>query len=501
MNGPPPQSDRRRPRALLGPLLRNLRRHPFRTFIVDDQRGWRGIHLYLGALYLARAIERASPNRRIGLMLPTSGMFPLAAMATWLLGRTAVPLNYLLRPQELAYVIGDAELDLVVTVRPMIERFGELPEGVRPLFLEDLERGGIPPFRRAPAEDPARTAVLIYTSGTSGRPKGVELSVAALAANVSQCAEWGAVTERDVFLGVLPQFHCFGLTVLTLLPLTAGGKVVYTARFVPRRLFELMRRHRPTGFVGIPAMYNALLSDRKATSADFTSYRYLISGGEPLSSRVRERFEERFGITISQGYGLTETSAVLNWCRPEDGKPESVGKPLPGVEEVVTDIRGNPLPPGEEGEIRVRGPNLMTRYFKLPELTARAFDANGYFKTGDLGRIDESGHLFITGRISDLIIIAGENVFPTEIEEVLNTHPSVADSAVIGVPDPARGQVPVAFIELAEGATFDETALRAHCREHLATYKVPRSVQVIDELPRTPTGKVLRRALPVPAVR
>jgi len=483
------------PSSILLTVLRGILRRPWKVMIVDDQRRWRGIHIVVGALFVASVIARRTSQRRVGVMVPTSGMFPVVTIATWLLGRTVVPLNYLLRPDDLAYVIDDAELDLVVTVRPMLERFGELPPRVSPLFLEDVSRRAIPRPRLPKRRRSRSTAVLIYTSGTSGRPKGVELSSAAIAANVGQCAEWGRVTNRDTFLGVLPQFHCFGLTVLTLLPLAVGGRVVYTARFVPRRLFELIREHRPTGFVGVPAMYRALLADRSASSDDFRSFRYLICGGEPLPPELRAQFEERFGLGINQGYGLTETGPVINWNRPEDGQALSVGRALPGVEERIVDAQGRQLPAGQEGEIIVRGPNLMTRYFKLPVVTAGAIDAAGFFHTGDLGRIDADGYLTITGRMSDLIIIAGENVFPTEIEDVLNAHPEIKESAVVGVSDPSRGQVPIAFVLSEEGTAVDEASIRAFCRDHLAGYKVPRRVLAVDELPRSATGKVLRHAL------
>jgi long-chain acyl-CoA synthetase len=487
----------RYPPSILPTIIRRLLLRPWRVVVVDDQRAWRGIALYVGALFLASFIERQTRRRRVGIMLPTSGMFPMALLATWLVRHTAVPLNYLLKPAELEYVIRDAELDAVVTVRPMLERFGNLPAGVTPLFLEDLPRKSIPRLRLTPRPRPSATAVLIYTSGTSGRPKGVQLTEANIAANVTQCAEWGAVTARDVFLGVLPQFHSFGLTVLTLLPLATGGRAVYAAQFRPRHILDLVRKYRPTGFVGIPAMYNALLTYRHARPDDFRSFRYLIAGGEPLPSRLREAFEQRFGITICQGYGLTETGPVLNWLRPQDHRPESVGKPLPGVEEVIVDAAGRPLPADEVGEIRVRGPNVMKGYFKLPEANRKAFDEAGFFRTGDLGRFDAAGNLFITGRISDLIIVAGENVYPGEVEEVINAFPGVADSSVVGMPDSSRGQVPAAFVEPEAGAAVDEGAVRAWCRERLAPYKVPRVVRVIEKLPRTATGKVARKELPL----
>ncbi|MFN0096728.1 MAG: class I adenylate-forming enzyme family protein [Dehalococcoidia bacterium] len=488
------------PDSLVPQVVRSLLRRPWRIAVVDDQRTWRAYAVLVGAWFAASWVGRGSKAKRVGIMLPTSGMFPVALLGVWLARRTPVPLNYLLKPSELEYVIRDAELDAVITVRPMLERFGDLPEGVTPLFLEDMPRRGIPRPRFRVRFKPAETAILLYTSGTSGKPKGVELTHRGVAANVIQSRIWGQVTRADVFLGVLPQFHAFGLTVLTLLPMATGSLAVYTAEFKTANLRELMRKHHPTGFIGVPAMYNAFLLDRRATADDFSSFRFLISGGEPLPPRVKEKFESRFGRTISQGYGLTETGPVLNWLRPQDHRPESVGKPLPGVDEIIVDEAGRRLPPGQAGEVRVKGPNVMKGYFKLPEANAKAFDRDGYLKTGDIGMFDEAGNLYLTGRISDLIIVAGENVYPREVEEVINGCPGVADSSVTGVPDDARGQVPAAFVELAEDADLDETAIRAWCRERLARYKVPRYVVIVEKLPRTATNKVARKELPLDLV-
>jgi len=463
--------------------------------VIDDQRTWRSFELLIGAYHLAKKLEASSSAQRIGVMVPTSGLFPLSAIAVWMLGRTLVPLNYLLSSEELAYVIKDAELDVVVTVRPMLEHVGGLPAGVTPVFLEDLATRGVPPFRRArrlPADEPA---VILYTSGTSGRPKGVMLSDENLSANVEQCTEWARFTDGDVLLGVLPQFHSFGLTVLSLLPLAVGCRAIYTARFVPRRLIQLLRTHRPTAFIAIPSMYNALLSARDAAPEDFASLRYVVSGGEPLPAAVYNAFREKFNITINEGYGLTETSPATHWCRPHEHRVKSVGRALPRVETRIVSPEGRELPVGEDGEIRLRGPNVMKGYFKLPEQTAAVFDEEGWFKTGDMGRLDAEGFLAITGRIKEMLIIGGENVFPREIEEVLNGHDTVKDSAVIGMQDESRGEVPIAFVELKEGATFDEASLRAHCRTLLAGYKVPKEIRVLDALPRNATGKIMRRQL------
>jgi long-chain acyl-CoA synthetase len=267
---------------------------------------------------------------------------------------------------------------------------------------------------------------------------------------------------------------------------------------MPRRLLELMRGHKPTAFIAIPSMLAALLGAKSATAEDFKSIKYFVSGAEPLPEAIFEGFRERFGVTINEGYGLTETSPVANWCRPNEFRRKSVGKPMPGMQEMIIGGDGaneSPLGANQDGEIRLKGPNVMKGYYKLPEQTAAVFDANGYFRTGDMGRFDDDGFLYITGRIKEMLIIGGENVFPREIEEVLDKHPSVAASAVIGVQDESRGEVAVAFVELKEDATFDEIALRKHCREHLAQFKVPRDIRLIEKLPRNPTGKIMRREL------
>ena len=493
-------------------VLRKLLTTPFRVAAIDDQRSWRGIDLIVGAWHLAKHIERTTTRTHLGVMLPTSGLFPMTLIAGWMLGRTVVPLNYLLKREELEYVIIDAELDAVVTVQPMLAMFGEMPPHIKTIKLEELKFKGFPPIRLPKKRPDDFVAVLLYTSGTSGKPKGVMLTAGNIASNIKQCMEWVGFTHNDVVLGVMPQFHSFGLTGLTILPLCAGAKVVFTARFAVKKILDLMQTHKPTAFIAIPSMYNALLASKSATPEHFKSLKYTVSGGEPLPEAVFDGYRERFGVTINEGYGLTETSPVTNWCRPHEFRRRSVGKPLPRVEEIIVGpneeiiaratsegldkgIKASRHQGNEDGEIRIKGPNVMKGYYKLPELTAQVFDANGYFKTGDMGRFDDDGHLYITGRIKEMLIIGGENVFPREIEDVLDTHPSVHASAVIGIMDESRGEVPIAFVELIEGATFDERELRSYCRDRLAQFKVPRDIRQIDQLPRNPTGKIMRREL------
>ncbi len=491
------------------PIIRSLLASPTRTAVIDDRRSYRAAEILAGAAHLAAHLAPRSRSGTIGLLLPTSGAFPIAALAGWTLGKTIVPINYLLRPEEIRFVIRDCGCDTIVTAQPMLDFLAkdlgtivEDGDGAPTMLvrMEDVPFTGFPEpiFPASTGDDDL--AVLLYTSGTSGRPKGVMLTHANLEANVRQVRDWARFTSRDVMLGVLPQFHSFGLTVLTLLPLTFSIRVVYSAKFLPPRIVKLFRQHRPTIFVAVPSMYNALLSAKDASPADFASLRYTVSGGEPLPDDVARRFRDRFGVTLNEGYGLTETSPVTNWCRPESYRPHSVGEALPGVlERIVDPATGRVLPAGLDGEVQIAGPNVMAGYYRLPEETARAFTPDGFFRTGDIGRFDEDGHLFITGRLKEMLIIGGENVFPREIEEVVARHPDVGACAVIGRPDPMRGEVPIAFVEPKEGRTLDANALRAWSRAHLPGYKSPDEVVVMAQLPRNPTGKIMRRELRPPA--
>jgi len=481
---------------VLRPILRHTLRSPGQIAVIDDQRRWRYADLVGGALHLAEKLEAITGRANIGILLPTGGAMPMSLIATWLLGRTAVPINYLQNEKDRQYIIDDAEVDTVITAGPMLDFLGSRPRNVRLIELDRMKFEGPPPLRWPPRLDASDRAVILYTSGTSGRPKGVMLTHGNLASNIYNTIAHVGLTDADTFLGVLPQFHSFGLTGLTLLPLCMGAKVVYTARFVPRKIVELIRDHRPQVFMAIPSMYGALLTVKDAAAEDLSPVRLAISGGEPLPRAVFDNFRERFGVTIYEGYGLTETSPIAALNAPHRCKAGSVGQLIPGCEIRIVDEQDRDLPVGSEGEILLRGPNIMAGYFKLPEMTAQVIDQHGWFRTGDWGKLDFDGFLYITGRKKEMLIIGGENVFPREIEEVLNRHPAVKDSAVVGRQDPVRGELPVAFVEIKEGERFDEASLRAFCREHLAGFKVPREVRQIEQLPRNPTGKIMRRHLP-----
>jgi long-chain acyl-CoA synthetase len=483
--------------TIFWPIFMRALRHPRRLAVIDDRRSWRYIDLAGGALHIAKLIEQTSGAKHVGIMLPTSGAFPMALLGVWMLGRVAVPINYLLSDKEKQFIIDDSDIDTVITAGAMLDFLKWRPQNVKLHELDRMEFKGFPPLRwpRPGAGD--EIAAILYTSGTSGIPKGVMLTHENLRHNVDAAIRHANLTSADAALGVLPQFHSFGLTGLTLLPLRLGARVIYSARFVPGKIVELMREHRPDVFMAIPAMYNALLTVKGAGPEDFRTLRYPISGGDALPRSLSRDFHERFGIRILEGYGLTETSPIVSLNLPEAHKSGSVGRVLPDVRVRIVDEQQHDLLPDQEGEILVKGPNIMAGYYKHPEMTGEVLDENGWFRTGDWGKIDEEGYLHITGRKKEMLIIGGENVFPREIEEVLNAHPWVKASAVVGRPDESRGEVPVAFVEVNDGVSFDEPELRRYCRQHLAGFKVPRSIRQLEALPRSPTGKILRRQLPV----
>ena len=481
---------------MLRPILWQALKHPKRVAVIDDRRTWRYLDLLGGAMFLARHLNRLGAAKHVGVMLPTSGAFSMAMLAAWLTDRVIVPINYLLGPEDRQFIADDSGIDTLLTANVMLEHIGPAPNGVNVVKVDELEFKGVPPFRLPPMGRSAdRLAAILYTSGTSGRPKGVMLTHRNLRSNTADSIRHADLKEADVFLGVLPQFHCFGLTALTLIPLSMGARVVYTARFIPARLIKLIEEHRPQIIMAIPSMYNALANVKKATANQFESVKIAVSGAEPLSQDVHQRFMERFNVNILEGYGLTETSPVVCWSTPQRNQRGAVGPVLPNVDVRIIDDQGNRLGSESEGEITIKGPNVMAGYYNQPQLTDEVIDSDGYFRTGDIGKIDREGLVHITGRLKEMMIVGGENVFPREIEEVIASHSSVSAVGVVGKTDPSRGEVPVAFVEIAEGSAFDDAALRAHCREHLAGFKVPREIYRIEKLPRSPTGKVLRRKL------
>jgi long-chain acyl-CoA synthetase len=343
------------------------------------------------------------------------------------------------------------------------------------------------------------TAVILYTSGTTGKPKGAELTHAGLARNVEVMLgeELAGITEQDVVLGALPLFHAFGQTVGLNATIAAGATFALLPRFDPGTALEIIERERVTVFEGVPTMFSALL--HHAADADVASLRLAVSGGAALPVEVLHGFEARFKTPVLEGYGLSETSPVASFNHADrERKAGSIGTPIQGVEmKLVDDERADSVP-GEVGEIAVRGHNVMKGYWNRPDATASAIDADGWFYTGDMATVDEDGYFFIVDRKKDMIIRGGYNVYPREIEEVLYEHPDVREAAVIGIPHEALGEEVAAAVALKPGAHSTPGELRDFVKQRVAAYKYPRHVWLVDELPKGPTGKILKREIKPP---
>jgi long-chain acyl-CoA synthetase len=313
---------------------------------------------------------------------------------------------------------------------------------------------------------------------------------------VHACIEQGGLSHDHKFLGIVPLFHSTGMLATMIAPITLGAQVIYIARFSPVATIKAIREHQVSVLVGVPSMYGALLRLKDATPADFANFYAAISGGEPLPSTIREGFKAKFGQPLYEGYGLTETIGPICFNYPNAIKPGSVGRLIPGAEIRIEDDNGNAMGPNQTGEVLLRGPMIMQGYHNLPAETAAAITPERYFRTGDLGHVDDEGFLHITGRKKDVIIVSGEKVYPREIEELLATNPAVAEAAVVGRPDESRGEAVVAFIVAKPEQTLTSDTIKKFCRDcGMIGWKVPKDVHIVQDLPRSPTGKVLKREL------
>lgn len=432
------------------------------------------------------------PGGVVALALSNRVELVVALFAAWRLGAAVTPVNPVLGPVEAAYQVADAGAVLVVAEN------ADRDLGVPNLTPAELDEGDHAPLPE-PAYDVDELALLIYTSGTTGSPKGVMLTHANLDAMTASFVEWFELGAGDHSLLVLPLFHANGIVLGTLSPLRAGGRVSITGRFSRDRFFADVERLRPTYFSAVPAIFALLSSLPADVQPDTSSLRFAVCGAAPMPAEAIARFESRFGVTIVEGYGLSETTCAST-INPLHGvrKPGTVGVPLPGQRVDVVGEDGAPLAAGEVGEVVIAGPVVMAGYLNRPDETARTI-VDGRLRTGDLGRFDDDGYLQIVDRIKDMIIRGGENLYPKEIENALYRHPDVREAAVVGAPDPVLGEIPVAFVALREGTTATTADLAAHARSILAAFKCPAELTILDELPKNPVGKIdkpwLRRSL------
>jgi len=442
----------------------------------------------------------------VGIMLPNVAEFAVTYYGVLRAGGTVVPMNPLLREREVEYYVGDSGARLLFTWHQVADEAarGAKAAGaetvvVAPGALEEI-LADFPPDSQAVSRAGQDTAVVLYTSGTTGKPKGAELTHANLGTNAAvTAATLLHLGPEDVVMGCLPLFHSFGQTCGLNTAVAVGAALTLITRFDPARALQIIDRDRVTVFEGVPTMYAAMLAVPNRGDFDVSSLRVCVSGGAALPVEVLRGFEEAFGCVILEGYGLSETSPVAAFNHPDrERKPGSIGTPIEGVQMRVVDGEGRDVPVGEVGEIAIRGHNIMKGYWRQPEATAEAVP-DGWFRSGDLARMDEEGYFFIVDRKKELIIRGGYNVYPREVEEVLYEHPAVAEAAVVGIPHQSLGQEVGAAVALKPGAQATPEEIRDYVKGQLAAYKYPRHVWIVDALPKTATGKILRREVQPPA--
>jgi long-chain acyl-CoA synthetase len=413
----------------------------------------------------------------VSLLLPNSAEYVIAYFACWRLGAIAGPVNSLLKSEEVEWVIGNSESKLLLTTEELAEAHAEaeLPETI---FFSDVDEAtkGVEPFTGTVQIEEDDEAIIIYTSGTTGKPKGCLLTHGNLIANARQIADWMGFGPDDRLLTVMPLFHMNAVSVTTMSALYAGGSTVVSPKFSASRFWEIIEKYQVTSFGSVATMLSMLLSiSSEQERRDTSSLRFAMCGSAPVPVEVLRRFEETFGVLVIEGYGLSESTCRSTFNPPDKRRrPGSCGLPI-GNEMRVVDENDADVADGQLGEIVLRGPNIFKGYFRNPEATAEAF-RGGWFHTGDIGYLDVEGFFYIADRKSDMIIRGGENIYPREIDDVLYRHPAVAHAAVIGVPDELYGEEVAAFVVLKDGATAKEEELIAHCREHLADFKCPKTV-------------------------
>ncbi|MDD5035329.1 MAG: long-chain fatty acid--CoA ligase [Methylococcaceae bacterium] len=486
--------------------------YPGRLALVSADGGmdYQTLDLQSDRLAAALAQEGVVKGDRIGLYCMNCAFFVVAYVGILKAGATVVPINLLLNPAEVAYILDDAGAKALIYHAAFAEMAVHLRNSVVSLKFsigmggetegakrwEDMLKGDAPApkIEFDAAED---IAAILYTSGTTGKPKGAMLTHANLLANTSSVQE--AMQFRpgeDTVLVVLPMFHAFAATVGMLSTLFCGCTIAPLVRFEPELVARTIHETRATIFLGVPSMFTLLLRLKPESVALLESLRFCVSGGAALPVEVLQRFEALFGKTIYEGDGPTECSPVT-CVNPNGGptKPGTVGLPIPGVEmRIVGEVGVEPLLSGQVGEIAVRGPNVMKGYWNRPDDTREAF-RDGWFLTGDLGTEDEDGYFSIVDRKKDLIIVNGMNVYPRVIEEVLYRFPAIREAAVVGEPHDLHGEIPIAYVSLLSSDGASEADIRAYCREHLGRHEIPRKIFILEELPKTATGKILKREL------
>lgn len=442
----------------------------------------------------------------VALLLGNSPQFLIAYYGILRTGAAAVPMNPIYTLDEITYILSDCKAKAVIAVPSQKPNLSALQEKLHhleviiytepdesPTSFENLLQQANPDFE-SPSLSEEDLAVILYTSGTTGKPKGAMLSHRNMASNAESTSFFLKLKSEDRVVAVLPMFHVFCMTVCMNAPIASGGTILIVPRFSPVDVVRTIRQHKATVFAGVPTMYNFLLELPDASADDLSSLRVSVSGGASMPVELLRKFENHYRVVILEGYGLSEASPVTAF-NPLEGvrKQGSIGHDIPGVKNKVVDLDGNEVPRGEVGELIVQGPNVMLGYLGMPEATAMAL-RDGWLYTGDMAKMDDDGYIFIVDRKKDMIIVGGYNVYPREVEEVLYQHPFVLEAAVIGVPDEEYGErVKACIVKKDQGLSAAD--ILAFCQDKLAKYKVPTQVEFMEELPKNSTGKILRRVL------
>ena len=481
---------------------------PGKHFLFSETDGRRYTYAEFDAAVNRAARMLASHGIRKGdavsLLMPNSAEYIIAYFACFKLGALAGPINSLLKAEEMLYVIANSEAGALLVGSEFLPRIesirADLPDLRHVIVFDDEEKatagfaeGELPLVSIGKTDE----AIIIYTSGTTGKPKGCLLTHSNVIANARQIAHWLGFTERDRLLTVMPLFHMNAVSVTTMTPLFAGASTVISPKFSASRFWRIISDYEVTSFGSVATMLSMLLStypDGVPAGLKTDQLRFAMCGSAPVPAELMRKFEEAFNCLVIEGYGLSESTCRSTFNPPDERRrPGSCGMAI-GNEMKVVDEEDREVADDELGEIVLRGENILKGYYKNAEATAQAF-RNGWFHTGDIGYRDQDGFFYIVDRKTDMIIRGGENIYPREIDEVLYKHPAVSSAATIGVPDQLYGEEVAAFIVPKDGAQVTEEEIIAFCREHLADFKCPKSVRFVADIPKGPTGKLLKREL------
>lgn len=445
---------------------------------------------------------------RVGLLLPNIPEFIIAYYGILMAGCIVVPINTMFRQNEIKYILKDCECKVVIFSQDLEEQMvgivDQNEDKLIPVVFGTSENNDFinwDSFLDHDSEDvpvydadPDRDGVILYTSGTTGYPRGAVLTHSNLSSNAIACVQAGAVTSRDILLGILPFYHSFGQTVVMNTCIVSGALNLMLPKFEPNLVIKTIQSHNVTILAAVPTMVKILV-DSQNQPVELPSIRLCLSGGAKLDQSIYHDFKAKFNHHIYEGYGLTETSPVVSF-NPMDyrSKVGSVGLPLAGIDVKIVDENGSEVIPGNEGEIVVKGPNVMKCYLNKPEATKEILK-DGYFYTGDIGKIDDDGYIYILDRKGDMIIKGGFNIYPKEVEEIISYYPKVREVAVIGVPDPVQGEEVKAYISLKSSKRVSKKEIIEYCHEHMAIYKCPKYITFLHSLPKSSSGRILKRKL------